>query len=340
MATRKDRPRPVRAQGDGAAMFERAAGGDGTGNRPGEPPPRPNYTGDLDELLGLRPVFRTRPRGYDRLQVDNYAAWAESELAGARRELEHLLTRFGACSAELEISRRLLAEAPRGREVFPISDRVEEMLRLASDEAAAMVEAGAEEGDRITAEARLEADARLRKAHEIKEMAVAAADELREQARRERADAGALLEGAREEVEEIRRAAVVERERLDVEAAERRQRADRAAMSHLLAVQEQVDGLRRQRDEARQSLRRLTDQIGQALQAVVGTLPDVTPLPEPRTPVPVVRMVDNVVADLSPDNGDGLGGGPGAPGGDGLDGNGHAGGARPVANGHPQPVPS
>ncbi len=268
----------------------------GRGVPEGEVPAKPNFTGDLDDLLGLRPVFRTRPRGYDRLQVDNYAAWAESELAGARREVDHLLSRFGACSAELEISRRLLAEAPQRRDVFPVSDRVEEMLRLASDEAAALAEAGAEEGDRILAEARLEADARLRKAHEIKEMAVAAADELREQARRERAEALALLERARADADEIRRAAAVERERLDEEAAERRQKADRAAMAHLLTVQEQVDGLRRQRDEARQSLRQLTDQIGRALQAVVGTLPDVTPTPDRRA-APVVRMVDNVVVD-------------------------------------------
>jgi cell division septum initiation protein DivIVA len=257
---------------------------------------RPNYAGDLDDLLGLRPVFRVRPRGYDRLQVDNYAAWAESELASARREVDHLLSRYGACSAELEISRRMLADVPRGRDVFPVSGRVEEMLRLAYDEAAAMVEAGAVEADRILAEARVEADARLHKAAEIKELAVSAVDDLREQARRERAEALALLERARADADEIRRVAVVERGRLDEEAAERRLQADRAAMAHLLSVQEQVDGLRRQRDEARQSLRQLTDQIGQALQAVVGTLPDVTPLAD-RRGIPMVRMVDNVVVD-------------------------------------------
>ncbi|HEY0401834.1 MAG TPA: hypothetical protein VGD09_07435, partial [Blastococcus sp.] len=81
----------------------------GSGNAVGEsggPLSRPNFTGDLGELLGLRPVFRTRLHGYDRLQVDNYAAWAETELATVRREVDHLLVRFGDCSAELEISRR------------------------------------------------------------------------------------------------------------------------------------------------------------------------------------------------------------------------------------------
>ena len=52
-------------------------------------------------------------------QVDNYAAWAEAELTTLRRQVDHLLVRFGDCSAELEISRRLLADAPRGREDVP-----------------------------------------------------------------------------------------------------------------------------------------------------------------------------------------------------------------------------
>lgn len=156
--------------------MEKVAGGDAAGQS-GGPVSRPNLAGDLDELLGVRPIFRTRIHGYDPLQVDNYAAWVETELTTLRREVDHLLVRFGNCSAELEISRRLLADAPRGREVvFPVSDRVQEMLQLASDEAAALTDAGAQEAEQILAEARTEADARLRKAHEIKEMAVVAAE--------------------------------------------------------------------------------------------------------------------------------------------------------------------
>src|SRR5918997_3970728 len=128
--------------------------------------------------------------------------------------MDHLLSRFGAASAELEISRRLLAEARRGREVYPVSERVEEMMRLATEEAAALTEAGAQEADRILAEARTEADARLRKAHEIKQMAVASADEMLEHARRERAAAAAQVDRARSEAEQILEAAAAERQRL------------------------------------------------------------------------------------------------------------------------------
>jgi len=249
---------------------ETAGGGAGTEG----PVPRPNLTGDLDQLLSHRPVFRTKVNGYDRLQVDNYTGWVEAELTSLRREVDHLLVRFGDCSAELEISRRLLAAVPRGREVFPVSDRVQEMLQLAADEAAALTEAGAQEAERILAEARAEADARLRKAHEIKELAVVAADELKEQARRLRAEANGYLDEARAEAARLAREAAAERDRLAAEAARERDRAAAAAAAGLAAVQAEVDDLHRQQDLARQSLRSLTDRIGEALQAVGATSDD------------------------------------------------------------------
>ena len=246
------------------------------------PPVPPRADGGLEAMLGFRPVFRTAMRGYERMQVDNYVDWAETELTVARRQLDDLLTRFGICSAELEISRRLLASSPKGPDVSFVTERVTEILRLASDEAAALTAAGAEEADRLLAEARIEADARLRKAHHIKEAAVASSDALREQAERDRAEAAALLERARREADEIIREAASESNRLATESAQelareedraRRERAaaEAEAAARLAAVQEEVADLRRQRDEARESMRRLTDGIGQALEAVTGT---------------------------------------------------------------------
>ena len=262
--------------------------GSGGGSN-GEPAEAMNVRGDLDELMDHRPVFRVRMHGYDRLEVDNYTAWAEGELVAVRRQVDHLLSRFGECSAELEISRRLLADAPRGRDAFPVSGRVQEMLRLASDEAAALTEAGAQEAERIVAEARTEADARLRKAHSIKQMAVEAADELLDHARRDRATAAASIDAAKAEAAEILRRAAVERDRLDELAAQERDRAAADASAHLAAVQAEVDQLRAQRDQARQSLRGLTDRIGEALQAVA----DMVPEDLPRTHV----MRDNVAVE-------------------------------------------
>jgi cell division septum initiation protein DivIVA len=258
--------------GSGAKSADRATG-------PAAVAGVPNLQGDLDELMDHRPVFRVRMQGYDRLEVDNYTAWVEGELVAVRREVDHLLRRFGECSAELEISRRLLAEAPPGREAFPFSHRVRELLRLAEDEAAAITEAGAHEAERVIAEARTEADARLRKAHEIKEMAVGTADELLEQARRDRAIAAASIERARTAAAEILKQAAVEREQLAAQAAAERERAVAAATAELAAVQNAVDELHRRRDDVRQTLRGLTDRLGEALQAVAAMAPEDLPRP-------------------------------------------------------------
>jgi cell division septum initiation protein DivIVA len=252
----------------------RANGKEAPGRVPeGAVPGLPNLRGDLDELMDHRPMFRSRMQGYDRLEVDNYTAWVEAELVSLRREVDHLLSRFAEASAELEISRRLLADAPPGREAYPVSQRVQELLRLAEDEAAAITEAATQEGEQLIAEARAEADARLRKAHEIKQMAVDAADEIREHARRDRAAAAAALDRARSEAAEILREAAVERDRLAAQAAEEREQAARAATDRLAAVQAEVDQLRRHGAEARQALRGLTDRIGEALQAVADMAP-------------------------------------------------------------------
>ena len=247
--------------------------------------PTPAYSGDLAGLLDTRPVFRPRVNGYDRLQVDNYVTWAEEELVAARRAGDHLLARFAVCAAELAEFRRLPAPAPApvptpsNPDLLVVSERVREILRLASDEAVEIIEAATEEADRIVADARLEAEARVQKTDLMREAAVAMVEQMRERVVRERAESVELLERARREADELLRTAAAERERLAAEAAERvaheadRAREDResaaaVAAGRLLAVQDEVDDLRKQRDEARETLRRLTDQIGQALHAV------------------------------------------------------------------------
>jgi cell division septum initiation protein DivIVA len=145
-------------------------------------------------------VFRAALRGYDRLQVDNYVAWAETELLAVRRANDDLLTRYGACSAELEISRRLLACSPAGREQVRTSERVGEILRLAADEAARLTEAGAADADRIRAVARAEADALLRRAREVRDGAVADCERMRAEAQDARAAAEEELARAHAEI--------------------------------------------------------------------------------------------------------------------------------------------
>jgi hypothetical protein len=205
----------------------------------------PDADGGLDQLLDRRPMFRRRHRGYDRFQVDSYVAWAEAELDAARRQCDYLLSRYGACTAQLEMARR----APRRSVTGPVSVRLGEMLRLAAEEAEVITAAGIDEAERIVAGARVEAEARLQKVAGIREAAIAAGEELRAQAR---CDAELLLGSA---------------------AAQRDAAATEAA-AELSAVRAEVEDLRRQRDEARRSLERLTAQIGHALQAVVTGGPD------------------------------------------------------------------
>src|SRR3954453_13170318 len=91
-----------------------------------------NLSGDFDELLDTRPVFRTRVHGYDKLQVDNYVSWAEGELEGARRAGDHLLARLAACAAELAEHRRRPAPAAApapAADLSAVSERVAEILR-------------------------------------------------------------------------------------------------------------------------------------------------------------------------------------------------------------------
>lgn len=204
---------------------------------------RPNLTGDLDSMLGTEPAFRPAVRGYDRLQVDNYVTWAETELQTARRQVEELTARYGSALAELEISRRLLAQSPTGREMTRISERIGHMLRLAADEAADLTAAGAREADRLVSESRTEADAILRKAREVKELAVAASDRMRNESRLMRAEAMAVLDRARREAAELLQAAGLERRRLD-----------------------------QQTEQARTVVRGVSAQIGAAIGALAGDL--------------------------------------------------------------------
>jgi cell division septum initiation protein DivIVA len=216
------------------------------------PQRRTNLSGDLDAVLDRRPLFRSRLRGYDRLQVDNYASWAEAELATVRRHCTHLVARYGACAAELERLRTAAQRPQRSPRLSPVTERLGEMLRLAAEEAAAITAAGIDEAERIVAAARAEAETRLEKVAQMRQAALAAGEELRQ----ERAEATGVLARARQQAAALLRNAAEERERLAAEAAAR-----------LAAVQAEVDDLRRQRDEARESLHRLTARIGEALQA-------------------------------------------------------------------------
>jgi cell division septum initiation protein DivIVA len=249
-----------------------------TARKPGptngdKPSPRPNLTGDLDTMLSTPPSFRSRVRGYDRLQVDNYVRWAETELTGARREVDDLAIRYGSCLAELQICQQLMARSPEGRQLQQVSERVADLLRLAADEAADLRAAGAEQADRLVGDARAEADALLHRAQEAGEADSARAAKLREDAEAERADADAVLTRARAEVSWMVADAEAERDRLAEQARREREAMLAAAALQVGEMQEEVADLARQREQAWATLVRLSDQIGGALDDLAKGLP-------------------------------------------------------------------
>ena len=246
----------------------------------------PAAHGGLDGLLGTAPTFSGALRGYDRMQVDNYVAWAESEIALARREADHLLSRYAACSAELQNARRRLAQVARDRETAEGHGRAEEVLAQAAREAEATVQEALQEAERIGAEARVEAQARLEKVDALRAAAVAERDTARIEARGLRQEAAAVLAAAREEAALLLASAQRQRDSDDARARQDRQSAEAASAVLLAGVQAEIDDLRRQRDDARQLLRRLTGQLEDALSSVTaGGAPELVVVPDACRPV-------------------------------------------------------
>ena len=223
----------------------------------------------------IRPLFRTRMHGYDPLQVDNYAAWAEAELATApprgrppARPVRRLLRRARdlppAAGRRAAGQGRLPGVRPGAGDAAARVGRGRRPDRGRGGGGRADARRGADRGRRAAAQGpRDQGDGGRRRRRAAGPGSPAAGRGHRRSWSRPGAEAAELL-----------RQAAAERERLDAEAAQERDRVAAAAAARLADVQAEVDDLRRQRDQARQSLRRLTDRIGEALQAVAATAPD------------------------------------------------------------------
>jgi cell division septum initiation protein DivIVA len=215
------------------AVLEPPAGAVDTG---GAAAGRAAVPGALDGLLGTGPCFSGALRGYDRLQVDNYVAWAEGEISLARRESDHLLSRYAASSSELQEARRRLAQLARERDAGQSAEQAQQLLVHAAEHAALVTAAAEAEAERIRRDARQEADVRLRNVAALQQAAVAA-----------REQAATAIDVARRECDAARAAAAARTAELEAE----------------------LDRMRRQRDEARGSLGRLREQVETALRVVV-----------------------------------------------------------------------
>jgi cell division septum initiation protein DivIVA len=276
-------------------------------------PPRPNFSGDLDELLRDAPAFRRRLLGYDQLQVDNYVAWAEARERTAREETADLLDRYGRCWSELEEARQVLVHSSEGQQMAHVTERISSMLQLAADEAAEITATARTEAERLRSEARTaaerlrseaqsEADGERQRAEQAaaaREQAELDAAELakRSAEERDRLDEEAAAARARLDAE-----AAQVRERLDLEAAECRDReaaaaaasirqqfetarkqfetarqqweaAEVAARQRLARVEDELAELERRREASRVALTRMSHQVNEAVAALAETFP-------------------------------------------------------------------
>lgn len=261
---------------------------------------RPTLSGDLRTLFQHAPVFRRRPAGYDRFQVDTYVRWAEEELAGAAHERDEILLRYARLRADLDEARRLLCHPPGGREALQLSVRLGSVLAAAADEAdgiradaEAVLADARSEAARLIAEATAEADRTVAEAAAEAGRMAAEADELLADAERTVAEAESVVQEARTEAE-ARLAKVREIERVAGERAERL-RADAARDAETARLQAR-DEVLRTLAAAREDRRRWEERRA-VLQAELAALqervaqPVLVPAPRELHPVDVVAPV-------------------------------------------------
>src|SRR5579862_6177802 len=140
--------------------------------------------------------FVTVMRGYDRPQVDDYVRQIETEVRAHREQGETL-------RGELEQARRQLQE--RERPTYSgLGARIEQLLRLAEEQASEVVRAARSEANEIKAAAKVDA-AELRaaaenEAAELRANAKRESDDLRGAAERE---ADSIRTTARREADEL-----------------------------------------------------------------------------------------------------------------------------------------
>jgi cell division septum initiation protein DivIVA len=207
---------------------------------------RPNVAGDLDDVLGSAPMFRRAIAGYDRFEVQSYVQWAETELATADREREHLLARQLETRAALDEARELLGHSSGGGEFLQVSRRIGTLMATAADEADAMRSEAA--ADRRAAASTAEQTIAVAR-HRAADLAAQAERTLGEA----RAAAGALLAEARQDRDAARETGVRARaeadERLEGVAALERRAADEADVLRERAATEAATALLHARQE-------------------------------------------------------------------------------------------
>jgi DivIVA domain-containing protein len=234
--------------------------------------------------------FDVALRGYDRDQVDAHLASLESEFTGALSERDRLAERVKQLEnrvEELHLQSGDEREEPE-QTASPLSGfgmRIEKIMRLAQDEAAAVREEGEAEIERERAEAKkkvatiqqaAEKDATAHR-QKVQSEASGLLDKARQEAARVRADADAQAGATREEasghLESVRARAAQAAADFETALAKRRQKAEsdhtartNAAERELAETVARTDQLRAEAEKMRSEAERRSQEMLQAAQ--------------------------------------------------------------------------
>lgn len=261
------------------------------------------------ELLPLldedEPIFDVGIRGYDKRQVDSYVSQAETQIAELKAARDAALATSADRAAQLasreahieSLKQQAAKVADAPSPVVHVSDRIRDMLQLATDEAAQtrraaeedaaairraaeqqaeqVLSAARSDAERVRADAaaaqqRLTAGAAQRSAEADQKLAQARVQSAAE-VEKARAEAARILDLATAELDKavaaaagITEAAEAERDRLDNEAAAARAAAERASIERLRTAEQDFEITLRSRRSAAERQAQLDYQTARA----------------------------------------------------------------------------
>jgi len=211
---------------------------------------------DTTEFLPMlgddEPHFDIAIRGYDKRQVDDYVARAESEIAEMQIARDSALASsadraalLANRDAHIESLKRQAAKASDTLNAANVSDRIRDMLRLATEEAAQTRRSAEEEAERVISAARSDGE-RVRQdaAAEQQRLTSAARQrgaEAEQKLAQARLQAKSELDAAHAEIKRLNDSAEVERNRLDTAAAAARAEADRVSSARRARAEEDFE---------------------------------------------------------------------------------------------------
>ena len=239
--------------------------------------------------------FDVALRGYDRDQVDAHLASLESEFSGALSERDRLAERVKQLESRVEElhlqpSDRESADKPASA-LDGFGVRIEKIMRVAEDEAAAVQQEAKEEIERERADAKkkivaqqaaAEKDAAAHK-QKVQAEASGLLDKARQEAARVRADADTQAAATREEasghLESVRARAAQAAADFETALAKRRQKAEADHMARTTAAERELaetvartDQLRAEAEKMRADAERRSQEMLAAAQRESGQL--------------------------------------------------------------------